>query len=200
MRRPGGSEIQQPGEYRVAVTRNSRDSRDPRANEVELVVLRGAADLVNEDGQTTLRAGERAFARAGTAPSYAYVYNSAAWDAFDRWSEARRAERNGGISAAVPARDRPTLFLDVRSLRLLAVRRVVRLRLVSDGQRRLATLLLRPLGELSRRSAGRGSAADAWAWPTHHYGRWGFSAGRGSGFPGVPGVRRGCPGRTRRAT
>ena len=29
--------------------------------------------------------------------------------------------------------------------------------------------------------------SDAWAWPTHHYGRWGFSAGRrGSGFPAAP--------------
>ena len=41
---------------------------------------------------------------------------------------------------------------------VLAARPVLRLRLVSDGQRRLAPLLLRPLGELSRRSAGPGSA------------------------------------------
>ena len=118
----GWAEIQQPGEYRVAVTRNSRDSqssRDPQATEVELVVLRGAADLMNEDGQTTLRAGERAFARAGTAPSYAYVYNSAAWDDFDRWSDARRAERNGASAQYLPETVR-VLFLDVRSLRLLA--------------------------------------------------------------------------------
>ena len=45
--------------------------------------------------------------------------------------------------------------------------------------------------------AGRGLARDPWAWPTHHYGRWGFSARRvvldsrpnvGSGV-GVVGVR-----------
>jgi hypothetical protein len=92
------AQIQEPGEYRVAIAR----SRDTQAGEVELVVLRGSADLMNEDGQTTLRAGERSFARAGSAPSYAYVFNSAAWDAFDRWSDARRADRIGTSAQYLP--------------------------------------------------------------------------------------------------
>ena len=37
--------------------------------ELELAVLRGRAELVNEGGTTPLRAGERAFARAGAATS-----------------------------------------------------------------------------------------------------------------------------------
>ncbi|HEU4891823.1 MAG TPA: FecR family protein, partial [Vicinamibacterales bacterium] len=72
-------QISTPGEYRVAVLRDE---------EVELAVLRGSAELVNEQGRSYISAGERTFARVGSAPSPAYVFNSAAWDAFDRWSEA----------------------------------------------------------------------------------------------------------------
>ncbi len=140
----GWAQIQEPGEYRVAVTRSSRESQ---TGDVELVVLRGSAELMNEDGQTTLRAGERAFARAGAAPSYAYVYNSAGWDAFDRWSDARRADR-AGISAQYLPETVRSVLLDVRSVRLLAARHVVRLRVVSEGQRWMAALLLWPMGQL----------------------------------------------------
>jgi ferric-dicitrate binding protein FerR (iron transport regulator) len=76
----GWVEVKEPGAYRVALVGGER------GQEVELAVLRGAADLVNEDGATELRAGERSFAAAGAAPSQPYVFNSAAWDAFDRWS------------------------------------------------------------------------------------------------------------------
>ena len=89
-------QISAPGEYRVSILRGERDL------EVELAVLRGAAELVNEDGRTPLGAGERAYARAGAAPSYAYVFNSAAWDTFDRWSEARRDARLGVSSQYLP--------------------------------------------------------------------------------------------------
>jgi hypothetical protein len=76
-------QIAEAGEYRIAVLHADRDLQ------VELAVLRGAAELVNEDGRSVVRAGERAFARAGARPSPPYVFNSAAWDAFDRWSEER---------------------------------------------------------------------------------------------------------------
>ena len=75
-------EINRPGEYRVSV--------QPGRGEVELAVLRGSAELVNEDGRTALGAGERAYASGNAATSNVYVFNSAAWDEFDRWSEARR--------------------------------------------------------------------------------------------------------------
>ena len=54
-------------------------------------------------------------------------------------------------------------------------------------------------GRASVLTAGRGSARDPWAWPTHHYGRWGFSTpavvldsgtNLGTGL-GVVGVRAG---------
>jgi len=74
---------------------------------MEFAVLRGRAELANEDGRTPLRAGERAFVRAAAAPSYAYVANSAAADAFDRWSEARRSERMAASAQYLPSEVRP---------------------------------------------------------------------------------------------
>ena len=68
-----------------------------------------------------------------------------------------RAERHGASAQYLPETVQ-YLLLDLRPLRLLAARRVLRLRVVSDGQRRLAALLLRPVGELSRVTGGRGSA------------------------------------------
>ncbi len=59
----GWVSITEPGDYRVALMNG------PRGSELELAVLRGRAELANEGGQTPLRAGERAFARAGAAPS-----------------------------------------------------------------------------------------------------------------------------------
>src|SRR6185436_5103935 len=49
------AQITERGEYRVAIVRGDREP------EVELAVIRGSAELVNEGGRTVLRAGERAF-------------------------------------------------------------------------------------------------------------------------------------------
>ena len=145
-------------------------------------VLRGAADLMNEDGQTTLRAGERAFARAGTAPSYAYVYNSAAWDAFDRWSEARRAERNGASAQYLPETVRPysSTFDRYGSWRHDASYGYVWYPTVSVGWRPYFYGRWANYPSFGWTWIG----TDAWAWPTHHYGRWGFSAGLWFWIPG----------------
>src|SRR3954468_23201455 len=93
--------INQPGEYRLSVLHRDADL------EIELAVLRGAAELVNDDGRTALRAGQRAYARANTAPSYAYAFNSASWDVFDRWSETRRDERLGVSTQYLPSEVQP---------------------------------------------------------------------------------------------
>ena len=95
-------EVVRTGEYRISVYGGASAINDGREAEVELAVLRGAADLVNEDGRRSLGAGERAFARAGAAPSVQYVFNSASWDAFDRWSEARRDSRLGVSAEYLP--------------------------------------------------------------------------------------------------
>ncbi len=171
------AQIAQPGEYRFATLRSDRGV------EVELAVLRGVAELVNDDGRTTLRAGERAFARAGEAPSYAYVFNSAAWDAFDRWSEARRDYRLGLSSQYLPEPVRPysRAFDEYGSWRHEPTYGYVWYPRVSVGWRpyyygRWATY--RPWGWFW-------VGTDPWAWPTHHYGRWGFSAGAWFWIPGT---------------
>jgi hypothetical protein len=168
--------ISEPGEYRVAVLRGDRDP------EVELAVLRGAADLVNDDGRTELRAGERGFARMNTAPSAAYVFNSAAWDAFDRWSEARRDERRGISTQYLPEQVRPysASFDRYGSWRYETSYGYVWYPTVSPGWRPYyygRWVTLRPYG-------WTWVGSDPWAWATHHYGRWGISAGVWFWIPG----------------
>jgi FecR protein len=174
---PGAwAQISQPGEYRLAVTRGDRGV------EVELAVLRGAAELVNDDGRTPLRAGERAFARVGAAPSHAYVFNSASWDAFDRWSETRRDDRLGLSTQYLPEPVRPytRAFDRYGTWRHEPQYGYVWYPTVAVSWRpyyhgRWTTL--RPWGWVW-------VGNDPWAWPTHHYGRWGFSAGAWFWIPG----------------
>jgi hypothetical protein len=168
--------INQPGEYRLALLHGAREG------EIELAVIRGAAELVNEDGRTPLRAGERAYARASAAPSAAYVFNSAAWDSFDRWSEARRDERLGVSAQYLPEEVRPYApSLDrYGSWRhepaygyVWYPRVAVDWRPYYHGR----WVTMRPYG-------WTWVGADAWSWPTHHYGRWGISAGVWFWIPG----------------
>jgi hypothetical protein len=168
--------INRPGEYRVAILHGARES------EVELAVIRGAAELVNEDGRTPLRAGERAYARANAAPSYAYVFNSASWDGFDRWSEDRRSERLGVSAQYLPDEVRPYApSLDrYGSWRYDAAYGYVWYPQVAVDWRpyyRGRWVSLRPYG-------WTWVGADLWSWPTHHYGRWGISAGAWFWIPG----------------
>src|SRR5258708_35645796 len=85
----GSARIPQPGEYRIALLRPSTSLGAGDETQLELAVIRGAAEVFTDEGSTPVRAGERAYASAGRAPSYPYSYNSANWDAFDRWSEPR---------------------------------------------------------------------------------------------------------------
>ncbi len=174
-------EIHETGEYRVSVLRGEREPQ------VELAVLRGAAELVNEDGRSLVRAGERAFVRAGAQPSPPYVFNSAMWDAFDRWSESRRDLRLGASAQYLPPDVRPysTTFDNYGSWRyeqdygyVWAPRVAVGWRPYYHGR----WVGLRPYG-------WTWIAADPWGWPTHHYGRWGFS---GASWFWIPGRRWGA--------
>ena len=168
-----------------------------RRDEVELAVLRGAAELVNDEGRSYVRAGERAYARAQAAPSYAYVFNSAAWDAFDRWSESRRDQRLGVSAQYLPddVRRYSPAFDSYGSWRHEPAYGYVWYPRVAG---RLASVLPRPLGRACGRTAGRGSApipgrGRRTLRPVGHLRR-----RRGSGFPGDRGRRRGCRGRMRR--
>ena len=166
-------QIGEPGEYRVTILRE---------DEVELAVLRGSAELVNEQGRSYISAGERTFARAGSAPSPAYVFNSAAWDAFDQWSEARRDARLGTSARYLPddVRAYAAAFDRYGSWRHEPTYGYVWYPRVPVGWRpyhhgRWASL--RPYG-------WTWIARDPWGWPTHHYGRWGISAGAWFWIPG----------------
>jgi len=172
----GWAQFSQPGEYRLAVLAGDRDT------ETELAVVRGAAELANESGRTVLRAGERAFSRADAAPSLAYVFNSASWDGFDRWSEVRHDQRRGLSTQYLPEQVRPyaASFDQYGAWRQDPSYGYVWYPRVSVGWRpyyygRWETL--RPYG-------WTWIGSDAWAWPTHHYGRWGVSAGAWFWIPG----------------
>jgi hypothetical protein len=169
-------EIRTPGEYRVAIVGGDR------GREVELAVLRGAAELVNEDGVTALRAGERAFAAADSAPSQPYVFNSAAWDTFDRWSEARRDTRLGLSAQYLPPEVRPyaSSFDSNGSWQYQASYGYVWYPQVAVGWRPYYHGRWHHVQPYGWTWIG----ADPWAWPTHHYGRWGFSAGSWFWIPG----------------
>jgi Family of unknown function (DUF6600)/FecR protein len=166
-------QINDPGDYRVAIISDG---------DVELAVLRGSAELVNEQGRSFIRAGERTFARNGAAPSPPYVFNSAAWDAFDRWSEARRDQRLGVSAQYLPNDVRPyaAAFDAYGNWRYEQAYGYVWYPRVQVGWRPYYYghwASLRPYG-------WTWIATDPWGWPTHHYGRWGFSAGTWFWIPG----------------
>jgi hypothetical protein len=165
----GSARIMQPGEYRIALVQGNGETQ------IEVAVVRGAAEVFTDQGSTPLRAGERGYASAGLAPSYAYAYNSANWDAFDRWSEARRDVRLGVSSQYLPPEMQP--YAPV---------------LDQDGDWRYTqsygyAWYPRVAADWRPYYYGRWASyprygwtwigADRFAWPTHHYGRWGFSAG-----------------------
>jgi hypothetical protein len=172
----GWAQITQPGEYRISMTRTAR------GEELELAVLRGGAELATDGGRTPLRAGERAFATPQTAPSYAYVFNSASWDDFDRWSESLRDRRLGASTQYLPEEVRPyaASFSQYGTWRHDVSHGYVWYPSVATDWRpyyRGRWVTMRPYG-------WTWIGADPWAWPTHHYGRWGFSAGLWFWIPG----------------
>ncbi len=158
-----------PGEYRVAVL-SGRDS------ETELAVLRGFAALTTERGSMRVRAGERSIARDNAAPSFPQTFNSARFDAFDRWSAARRDARIGSTS-------RPYLppalqmyggtFDQYGQWQYAAPYGYVWYPRVAPTWRPYYNGHWAPIRPYGWTWIG----LDNWAWPTHHYGRWGFAGG-----------------------
>jgi Family of unknown function (DUF6600)/FecR protein len=173
----GSARITQPGEYRIAYLRPSTELRagGTEATQLEVAVIRGAAEVFTDQGSTPVRAGERAYASAGLMPSYAYAYNSASQDAFDRWSEDRRDVRLGvssqylpeDMQAYAPVLDQSGDWRQTESYGYAWYPRVA-----PDW---------RPYfygrWDSYPRYGWTWIGADRFAWPTHHYGRWGFSAG-----------------------
>ena len=168
--------IRESGEYRVAVLHGTDETQ------LELAVLRGAGEIFTDQGNTAVRAGERAYASAGLAPSYTYAYNSANWDAFDRWSEQRRDARLG-VSTQYLSSDMQqyaSTFDQYGDWRYAQPYGYVWYPRVATDWRPYyyGRWMAYP------RYGWTWIGADRFAWPTHHYGRWGFSAGAWFWIPG----------------
>jgi hypothetical protein len=172
----GWARVTQPGEYRVALMHGDRGA------ELELAVIRGGAELLTQNGSTELRAGERAYSRPEGTPSSVYAFNSASWDAFDRWSEARRDRRLGVSAGYLPDEVRPYAesFDRYGTWRDDPAYGRVWYPSVAADWRPYYYGRWVPMPLYGWTWVGR----DNWAWPTHHYGRWGFSAGVWFWIPG----------------
>ena len=167
-----------PGEYRVTVV------ADANGTGTELETLSGSAALLTERGTMPVQAGELSTARGGEAPAMPQRFNSARYDAFDRWSEAQQDART--TDAASDQYLPPDLQMYGATLD-------------QNGSweydepygyvwyPRVSTAW-RPY-YYGRWSATRNYGwtwigADRWSWPTHHYGRWGFRRNAWFWIPG----------------
>lgn len=167
----GSALIESAGDYRLTVSGRREEP------ELDLAVLRGAAELVNDRGRTLVRAGLHARATAFRAPSLPYGFNAAAYDAFDRWAEDQRQARMGYTSTRyLPAEvsyyagafDRYGAWDRDPTYGYVWYPRVV------SGWRPYST------GRWSfyARFGWTWIGDDRWSWPTHHYGRWGYAGSR----------------------
>ena len=168
----GSARILQPGEYRIALL------RDQNETQLEFAVVRGSGEIFTDGGATPVRAGERAYASAGLMPSYAYAFNSAAGDDFDRWIDMQRGTVYAASSAS--AQYLPSdmdgyasTFDQYGDWRYQQEYGYVWYPRVAADWRPYyyGRWVSYP------RYGWTWIASDRFGWPTHHYGRWGFSAG-----------------------
>lgn len=168
----GSASTDGPGEYRVALFSG------PAGLEVELAVLRGSASLRTERDSLSVRAGERSLARELEAPSLPQAFNSARFDAFDRWSALRRDARMGTAQSAqyLPRDLQPygSTFDRYGAWQYEAPYGRVWYPVVTPGWRPYYN------GYWSSNYLYGWTwiGLDPWGWPTHHYGRWGHARSR----------------------
>jgi hypothetical protein len=161
-----------PGEYLVTIDEARGEGT------TELSVVRGDATLGNDAGSVTVRAGERSTCRVSSAPGRPTYFNSAQFDEFGRWSADRRNSLIGTTSARYLPEDLEPYsgtFDRYGTWRYEASNGYVWFPTVATGWRPYSVGYWR---EYDRWDAFW-IAGDPWGWPTHHYGRWGFSAGFG---------------------
>src|SRR5581483_7332346 len=174
----GSAAVDGPGEYRVAVTSGISGPQ------TELAVLRGSAALTTPLGSQPLRAGERSLAALYGAPSYPQLFNAARLDAFDRWASAQREWRLGSSASAQYLPPDLQMYggtLDrYGSWAYEASYGNVWYPTVSPGWRPYYDGYFDPLPRFGWTWIG----TSVWAWPTHHYGRWGYAHSRWFWIPG----------------
>lgn len=153
------------GEY--GVTSDGRQAR------LELTVARGSAEVDDGSARTLVRGGEMASILGAGGRVLLQQFNSARWDAFERWSN----DRANGFSSAASARDLPYelrpyggVFDSHGRWDYVAPYGNVWFPTVTAGWRPYYT------GSWKRTRYGwTWIGVDPWAWPTHHFGRWGFT-------------------------
>ncbi len=170
--------IRAAGDYRLSA--RARRSEKP---EVVLTVLRGSAELVNEHGRTTVRAGQESLATPDLAPSLAYDVNSAAGSEFDTWTEDRRDSRVGSTSASyLPSELKydSGSFDNYGTWNYEATYGYVWYPRVAVGWRPYWQGRWTYTNHFKWFWVG----VDPWSWSTHHYGRWGVG---NAGWYWIPG-------------
>ena len=163
----GAVRIMSPGEYRVSLFSGP---------ELELAVVRGQASVTTSAGSVPVRSGERVFAREGERPSAPGSFNSARWDAFDRWSQDQRQARVGNASAEYLPEELDNysyVFDRYGGWRDVAPYGRVWYPSVAIGWRPYYRGSWRTFSTWGEFWIGD----DPWDWPTHHYGRWGYDDG-----------------------
>ncbi len=168
---PAGTvRVDEPGEYRVALLGTTY-------GQVELTVVRGAAELEGMRDRVRLTAGERSLAWTDDEPTRPERVNVARLDEFDRWSASQREERTAGYSSRY-------LPPDLRAYGGEFDR---------QGQWQYDSsygYVWYPRVDTAWRPYFSGYwtsvpafgwtwvGLERWAWPTHHYGRWGYGSSR----------------------
>jgi uncharacterized membrane protein YgcG len=169
---PSGSvRVAEAGDYRIALLAPGGDRLD-----LELMVLRGSAELATDSGATQVHAGERAVTLNRAMPSYAQPYNVAYWDSFDRWIEDQRQARLGVTSSQYLPPELNSYggtFDSYGTWQQDPSYGYVWYPQVAYGWRPYH----KGRWDYYRPYGWTWIGYDPWAWPTHHYGRWGFSSG-----------------------
>ncbi len=162
--------IQTAGEYNVDSYQARREG-----TEVDLSVIRGSAELVNEHGRTVVGAGTHAVATSGLAPSDPYVINSADWGDFDHWVDQQHSAHVGTYSTRYLPNElqyESGAFDSYGSWDYLPSYGYVWYPRVAYGWRPYSQGRWSYGGHYGWFWVG----IDPWSWATHHYGRWGVNA------------------------
>jgi hypothetical protein len=157
--------LEQRGEYGLTA--------DGRLSRLELTVARGAAEIDNGSARTLVRGGEQASILGAGGRVLLQQFNSARWDAFERWAN----ERANGFTTAASAQQLPSelrpygeTFDSYGRWDYVAPYGNVWFPAVAASWRPYYT------GEWRRTRYGwTWIGHDPWSWPTHHFGRWGFT-------------------------
>ena len=169
---PASVRIDGSGEVRISLL------NDGRRDGVEVAVVRGLANLVSDNGTTSIQAGESVVMYEGDYPSAPMAFNSARPDAFYLWSQNLLDSRRGTTSASYLPSDLNVYASSLDeggSWDYLAPYGYVWYPTVAATWRPYSYGKWRFYTGFGWTFIGHG---HRWLYPTHHYGRWGLHSGR----------------------